>query len=121
MRIRSTLRRSSGPGPPWATILAAVVLVLAFALWGGLFALREQRAGDAFDIVRWEITSLSNKWLFALGAPFRDDPPVEQALARYFALADRSGSRRGDWRTWWRPRSRDASTPYCARSESAAP
>jgi len=95
MRILSRLGRSSGPGASPATTLAAVVLVLAFVLWGGLFTLRQQREGDAFDIVRWEIGSLANKWLFALGAPLRDDPPVEQALARYFALADRSGEQAG--------------------------
>ena len=73
---------------------AAVVAVtlLAFALWAGLLALQQRRAGQAFDFTRWEITTVANKWLYALGAPLRDDPPGDEALARYFALEDRSGA-----------------------------
>ena len=69
--------------------MAVAGFVAAFSLWLGLLALREQRAGDGFDFVRWELTTVANKWLFALGAPLRDDPPADGALARYFALEDR--------------------------------
>ena len=71
--------------------LVAVTL-LAFALWAGLLALQQRRAGQAFDFTRWEITTFANKWLYALGAPLRDDPPRDEALARYFALDDRGGA-----------------------------
>jgi hypothetical protein len=71
--------------------VAVAGFVAAFGLWLGLLALREARAGDGFDFARWELTTVANKWLFALGAPLRDDPPAEPALARYFALEDRGG------------------------------
>ena len=74
------------------SVTAAVVataFVSAFALWLGLLALREARAGDSFDFARWELTTVANKWLYALGEPLRDDPPADEALARYFALSDR--------------------------------
>ena len=76
-----------------ATSLAIVVaaFALAFALWLGLFELRERRGGDAFDIARWEVVTVANKWLFALGAPLRSDPPPDEAIARYYALDDRDG------------------------------
>jgi len=79
---------------PSNAIVAAVAVsgfVAAFGLWLGLLALREERAGDGFDFVRWELTTVANKWLFALGAPLRDDPPADEALVRYFALEDRAG------------------------------
>jgi hypothetical protein len=72
-------------------IVAAVALV-AVVLWAGLLALRFEGEGRRFDFLRWEITSIPNKWLHALGAPLRDDPPADEAIARYFALDDRGGS-----------------------------
>ena len=70
----------------------AVVLLVAFLLWTGLFALREAEAHEEFDVaqlVRWELGALANKWLFAAGAPLRDDPQPDEALAAWFALGDR--------------------------------
>ena len=87
--------RISPPAPRWATKPAAAgmaALLLAFALWAALFAWRGQRAGDSFDIVRWEVTAVANKWLFAIGAPLRGDPDADEALRRYFALADRGAA-----------------------------
>jgi hypothetical protein len=74
--------------------LAIVVIVAlgAAVLWAGLLALRFEGEGQRFDFLRWEITSVPNKWLHALGAPLRDDPPADEAIARYFALDDRGGS-----------------------------
>ena len=79
--------------PSRVTVAAVVVagFVAAAGLWVGLLALRDVRAGDGFDFARWELTTVANKWLFALGAPLRDDPPADEALARYFALEDRAG------------------------------
>ncbi len=76
-----------------AASLAIVVATFAFAfvLWLGLFELRERRGGDAFDIARWEVVTVANKWLFALGEPLRSDPPPNEAIARYYALDDRDG------------------------------
>lgn len=68
-----------------AVVFAAVLVSVAS------FAVRSARAGDRFDFLRWEVTTLPNKWLDALGAPVRSDPPSEDALRRYFALADRDG------------------------------
>ncbi len=73
-------------------VTLVAVTLLAFALWAGLLALQQRRAGQAFDFTRWEITTVANKWLYALGAPLRDDPPGDEALARYFALDDRNGA-----------------------------
>ena len=70
----------------------AVVLLVAFLLWTGLFALREAEAHEEFGVaqlVRWELGALANKWLFAAGAPLRDDPEPDAALAAWFALGDR--------------------------------
>lgn len=68
-----------------AVVFAAVLISVAS------FAVRSARAGDSFDFLRWEVTTLPNKWLDALGAPVRHDPSSEDALRRYFALADRDG------------------------------
>ena len=63
--------------------------MLAAGLSAAGLGLRQRQADDGFDIVRWELTTVANKWLFALGAPLRSDPPEEEALARYFAADDR--------------------------------
>jgi len=65
---------------------AAFVGALLFTL--GVFAVRDAQAGDAFDVVRWERTTVVNKWLYALGAPLRDEPDDDEAIRRYFALDD---------------------------------
>lgn len=69
----------------------AAALLLAFGLWLGLLGLREARAGDSFDLLRWELATVANKTLFAVGAPVRADPPADEVLERYFALDDRHG------------------------------
>ncbi len=66
--------------------LGSLIFVLA------VFAVRDAQAGDAFDIVRWERTTLVNKWLHALGAPLRDELDDDEALRRYFALDDLDSS-----------------------------
>ena len=75
--------------PRIVTPLAA--LLLAFSLWLGLFGLRDASAGDDFDLLHWELATVANKAMFAVGAPLRDDPPADEALRRYFALDDRYG------------------------------
>ena len=67
------------------------VFLVACALSIGAFALRSTRTGDQFDFLRWEVATLPNKWLYALGGPLRGDAPVDEAIGRYFALADRNG------------------------------
>ena len=71
--------------------LVATGFVAAFVLWLGLLSLREARPNEGLDLARWELTTVANKWLFAVGAPLRDDPPSEEALSAYFALDDREG------------------------------
>jgi hypothetical protein len=73
----------------------AIVLAVALGaavLWAGLLVLRFEGEGRRFDFLRWEIASVPNKWLYALGAPLRDDSSADEAIARYFALDDRVGS-----------------------------
>ncbi len=69
--------------PRWAVLVA--VYVAAFALMLALGGWRDARAGDGFDFVRWERSSIANKWLYTIGAPLRDDPPPDEAIAGYFA------------------------------------
>ncbi|MBM3140881.1 MAG: hypothetical protein FJZ92_11920 [Chloroflexi bacterium] len=64
----------------------------AFALILAVIATSDRAAGERFDLPRWERTSFANKWLFALGRPFRNDPDGDEAIARYFALRDRDGT-----------------------------
>lgn len=67
-----------------AVFLVAVLLVAAVA------AIRDARAGDRFDLVRWERNTLLGKLVHAVGAPLRDDRDADEAIAAYFALDERS-------------------------------
>ncbi|MGE3960175.1 MAG: hypothetical protein AB7F65_00670 [Dehalococcoidia bacterium] len=64
-------------------------------LAGGLFGfalvvlalnVRDARAGDRFDLVRWELDTIPNRWAAAVAAPFRDHPPDDEVLRAYFDL-----------------------------------
>ncbi len=85
-------RGSTGCARRAAIVLAAAgagaLLVLAAALVG------DRRVGDRFDLVRWERDTVAGKWLYRLGAPFRDDPAADDAVARYFAAPADSADRR---------------------------
>ena len=84
-------RRARAAAPPLVAFVAG--LLAAVVLWSALFALRGD-TDEEFDVahlVRWEFAALANKWLFAAGAPLRDDPPADEAIAAWFTLADRSG------------------------------
>jgi hypothetical protein len=67
---------------------ATMLTVLAASLLG------DRLLGDRFDIVRWERDTIAGKWLYALGAPLRDDPAPDEAITRYFAAAPGSEERR---------------------------
>ncbi len=70
----------------------ATGLLAALLLWSALFALRGGAAHDELDVAhfaRWELGALTNKWVFAVGEPLRDDPPADEAIAAWFALRDR--------------------------------
>jgi len=65
---------------------------LAAALVGALFVtlalgVRDARTGDRFDLVRWELDTLPNRWLAAIGAPFREGVEENATLREYFGLA----------------------------------
>ena len=80
-------RRSERIALALGVACAAALLVLGAILVG------DRRAGDRFDLVRWERNSLAGKWLFLLGAPLRDDPAPDEAIARYFAAPADSAER----------------------------
>ena len=72
------------------TFVMFAVWAAASGLWVGLFRYRVAVDADRFDFVLWEAESLPNRLLFDLGRRFRDDPSAEAAIARYFALPDRT-------------------------------
>ena len=60
---------------------------LGFALVVLAFGLRDHRADDRFDLVRWELDTFPNRWLAVLASPFRDAALDEDEVLRaYFAL-----------------------------------
>ena len=74
----------------WRRLVVPLAFLGSLLLVLGVLALRDAQAGDTFDVVRWERTTVANKWLHALGEPFRDDLDDDEAIRRYFALDDRS-------------------------------
>lgn len=60
--------------------MVGVLLVVAASWW------RDRQVGEAFDLLRWERETLAGRWLFLAGAPLRDDPTDDEAIARYFSL-----------------------------------
>ena len=68
----------------WASTLAGAlfgVALVAGALW-----LRDARAGDSFDLVRWELDTIPNRWLAAITEPFRGEPDADAVIRAYFDL-----------------------------------
>lgn len=74
----------------WRAPAAAVAAVWILALFAGVggIAAHDRTRGDGFSVVRWELTTLPNRWLHLAGAPLRDDPPADAAIAAYFAPAE---------------------------------
>lgn len=60
----------------------------------GVIAVRDTRAGDRFDLVRWEIETFPNRWLALIAGPFRSQPDPDEVLAAYFALPPADPARR---------------------------
>jgi hypothetical protein len=83
VRARGGLSRGMRAG------IVACVALLAFALLAGALAIRDARLGDRFDVMQWQRTAAANKWLWHIGAPLRNDPSPEEALAQYFMLSNR--------------------------------
>jgi hypothetical protein len=65
-----------------------LVFFVAFPLAFVILVWSDARAGDTFNFLRWERTSVTNKWLYLVGAPLRRDPDADESLARYFAIDD---------------------------------
>ena len=66
---------------------AALLIVLCLAGWQAWSALGGRALFDdtRFNVARWETAHFFNRWLYEIGAPFRDDPAPVAALQRYFA------------------------------------
>lgn len=69
-----------------------IVFLVAVLFLVGVFALRDARTGEEFDVVRWERTTVANKWLYELGSAFRDDLDGSESIRRYFILDDRDST-----------------------------
>ena len=63
------------------TVFLFVFLVATLFLVG-VFALRDARMSEKFDVVRWERTTVANKWLYELGSVFRDDLDEDESILR---------------------------------------
>jgi len=75
-------------GPLGRIVATFVAGFLGFALVVLALWARDGQAGDRFDLVRWELDTIPNRWVAALGEPFRDDPAEggDDAIRDYFAL-----------------------------------
>lgn len=76
--------------------LAALAVTLGAGVMGSLLVVlalwsRDVQAGEEFDLVRWELDTIPNRWVAAVGAPLRD--PAEDGttdddvLRAYFEQA----------------------------------
>jgi hypothetical protein len=66
------------------TVIAAVV-----ASWQIVRAMDIPSGPDDYNLVRWEVRNVANKWLYQLGAPFRDsldDDEKSRKVQEFFAL-----------------------------------
>lgn len=71
------------PARVGAVLLGALV---GLGLVLGALSLRDGHAEYRFDLLRWEIETFPNRWLGALGAPFRDERPDDEVIVEYFSL-----------------------------------
>ena len=67
--------------------VVAVAFLLGLLLLGAASWWRDRQAAEGCDLVRWERETVAGRWLYLAGALLRDDPPADEALRRYFALA----------------------------------
>ena len=84
-----------------AAYAACLTLLAAFALVGAALVFEATGPSDAaeaaanrhsFNLVTWELKHLPQKWLYKIGAVFRDDETSDdEALQRYFELGDEIG------------------------------
>ncbi len=73
--------------PPLLHLLALALGVAAgMLLVVGALTLRSAQADDRFDLLRWEIETVPNRWLGLIGSPFRSHPPDDEVIAAYFSL-----------------------------------
>ncbi len=52
----------------------------------GALSLRDARAGDSFDLVRWELNTLPNRWLAVIAERFGSRPDDDEVIRAYFDL-----------------------------------
>ncbi len=66
--------------------VCALGLLLGMGLVLGALSLRAGQVESRFDLFRWEIETVPNRWLAAVGAPFWSDMDDDEVIAEYFSL-----------------------------------
>ena len=69
----------------------ALLAILAGALAGFVvvvlaLGVRDARTDDRFDLVRWQLDTVANRWLAILDRPFSDEPDADALLREYFSF-----------------------------------
>ena len=89
-----------------AAYAACLMMLAAFAVVGAALVFEATGPSDAaeaaanrnsFNLVTWELKHLPQKWLYKIGAVFREEEGSDDdALRRYFELGDEIGRLAGD-------------------------
>jgi hypothetical protein len=74
-----------------ALVAAVLIVAVSFGLAGAVDAFAGLKAGpNEYSVGAWETRHFAGKWLYLIGAKFRDKPSIEQenaTLREFFALA----------------------------------
>jgi hypothetical protein len=77
------------PGGSALPIAAITVIAAVVGSWQIVRAMDIPSGADDYNVVRWEVRNVANKWLYQFGAPFRsspDDGEKNRQLREFFAL-----------------------------------
>ena len=78
-------RESRSARTGWIVPLAAGAVGLLLVL--GALGLRDLRAGDRFDLVRWEVETFPNRWVAVVGEAVYGARDDDEVVAAYFGHA----------------------------------